>query len=220
MNDHEEDVRAFVRDIPFDAPTGVHRDALKRELLNAFPRHRLQPTARPVGKWRTIMKSRKSQMAAAAAIVLTACLAMTFFDTTSGVAWADVAQRLEDIKTVTYRITADIKGMPGVPRDYVTHVEQGVQLSYEQGAVRIDSSLETPRGLRKTHTYILFEDSVAYTVMPTQKKYLKVVIGPDQMKQMEEEKGDPVTILKAMLEHDYTELGRKARIESGTLIVG
>jgi hypothetical protein len=208
MND-EKYLQEFLRDMPFDAPDGDHRDALKRQLLNAYPRHRLQPTVPQVGAWRTIMKSRRSKLAAAAAIVFAAFLSLYFFNATSGIAWADVAQRLEDIKTVTYKITADIKGMPGAPEGYVTHTEQDVRVSYEQGAVRIDSSLSSPRGIRKTHTYILFEDHVLFTVMPDQKKYFKVDIGPEQMNQMGDEKGDPVTILKAMLEHDYTELGRQ-----------
>jgi len=147
-------------------------------------------------------------MAVAAALVVAVCLSLLLFDRTSGVAWADIAQRLEDIKTVVYRTTADIKGLPATPEGYVTHTEQVVHLSYDWG-VRIDSSLQTPKGLRKTHTYILFEDGEIITVMPTQKKYLKVEIGAEQMQSMGEEKGDPVTILKAMLEHDYRELGRK-----------
>ena len=45
--------------------------------------------------------------------------------------------------------------------------------------------------------------------MPDPKKYIEVTISDEQMKKMDEEKGDPVTLLKAMLEHEYTELGRK-----------
>ncbi|MCF7974959.1 MAG: hypothetical protein K9N55_14165 [Phycisphaerae bacterium] len=209
MNDHEKYLQEFVREIPFDAPDGAHRDALKRQLLNAFPRHRLQPAGHPVGVWRTIMKSRITKVAAAAAIVFAALLSLNFFDRTSGIAWASVAQRLETIKTVAYSITADIKGLPGTPEGYVTHTGQDVQVSYEQGAVRIDTSLQTPRGPRNTRTYLLLDERVMFTVLPSQKKYLKVDIGPEQMEQMSEEKGDPVTILKAMLEHDYTELGRQ-----------
>jgi outer membrane lipoprotein-sorting protein len=209
MNDSEKYLREFVKNIPFDDPDKAHRDALKTQLLNAFPRHRLQPAARPAGVWRTIMNNRRPKLAAAAAIVFATILSMYFFNKTSGIVWANVAQRLEDIKTVAYKITADITGMPGTPEGYVTHTEQTVRLSYEQGAVRIDSSLQTPRGPRNTHTYIAFEESVAVTVIPNQKKYMEVEIGPEQMEKMGEEKGDPVTLLKAMLEHDYTELGRQ-----------
>jgi hypothetical protein len=45
--------------------------------------------------------------------------------------------------------------------------------------------------------------------MLDQKKYIEVTIGEEQMKKMSEENGDPATILKAMLERDYIELGRQ-----------
>lgn len=208
MNEHDRYLREFVKDVPFDAPDQAHREALKRQLLNAFPRHRLQPTAQPVGVWRTLMKHRKSQLAAAAAILIAAFLVLQLFDKTSGVAWAKVAQRLEGIQTVAYKITADIKGMPGAPEGSVIHSKQDVHVSYDQG-VHIESTMQTPRGLRQTQTYILFENREIITLMPHQKKYLRIEIGPEQMDDMGQEKGDPVTILKAMLEHDYTELGRK-----------
>jgi len=146
MNDNEKYIEEYVRDIPFDAPDSGHRDELKKQLLSAFPKHRLQPTAQTVGVWRTIMKSRTSKLAAAAVIVLAAFLALSLFDKTTGVVWAEVVKRLEEIKTGTYTITADITGFPGTPEDYVTHIIQDVKLSYEQNAVRIDTSIQTPRG--------------------------------------------------------------------------
>jgi len=141
--------------------------------------------------------------------IFAAFLALNFFDKTSGIVWAEVVKRLEDIKTGAYKITTDIKGMPGTREGYTTHITQDVTLSYEQGAVRIDSSLQLPRGTMKSHTYILFEESVLITVIPSRKKYRKVIISDEQMQKMGDEKGDPVTLLKAMLEHEYTDLGRK-----------
>ncbi|MEJ2703042.1 MAG: hypothetical protein P8Z79_11435, partial [Sedimentisphaerales bacterium] len=113
------------------------------------------------------MKSRITSPAAAALIWLAAILALNFFNQSSGIVWADVVKRLEAIKTGSYKITADIKGMPGTPEGYVTHAIQDVTLSYEQGAVRIDSALQVPGGTRKSQTYILFKDRVLFTVMPT-----------------------------------------------------
>ena len=159
--------------------------------------------------WRTIMKSRITRLTAAAVIVLAVILAVTFFNKTSGIVWAEVVQRLGEIKTVSYKIAADIKGLPGTPEGYMTHTTQDVLVSYEQGAVRIDSALQVPGGTRRSQTYILFEDGVVVTVIPDQKKYFKVTISDEQMQKMGEENGDPVTLLKAMLEHKYTELGRK-----------
>jgi hypothetical protein len=136
-------------------------------------------------------------------------LGLNSLDRTSGVVWAEVVKRLEDIRTVVYNITADIEGMPGIPDGYVTHVTQDVMVSYELESVRIDTSMQTPRGPVNTKTYILFEDRVLLQLMPFQKKYIEVSISDEHMKKLEKEKGDPVTLLSAMLEHDYVELGRK-----------
>lgn len=209
MNDNEKYIQDFVKDLPFDAPNPKHRDKLKKQLLNAFPRHRLQPTDQPVSLWRTIMKSRITRLAAAAVIVLAASLTLYFFDQTSGIVWADVVKRLEEIKSGTYNITADVKGMPGTPEGYVTHIVQDVTLSYEQNAVRVDASVQVPNGTKKSRTYILFEDRALTSLMLDQKKYIEVTIGEEQMQKMSEENGDPATILKAMLERDYIELGRQ-----------
>jgi len=209
MNDNEKYIQEYVKDVPFDAPDSGHRDELKKQLLSAFPKHRLQPAVRTVGVWRTIMKSRISKLAAAAVIILAAFLALNLFDKTSGIVWAEVVKRLEDIKTGTYKITADIKGMPGTPEGYTTRTTMDVKLSYEQSAVRIDSSYQVPGGTRRVNTHILFEERRLVTIMPGPKKYIEMAISDEQMKKMEAEKGDPVTLINAMLEHDYTELGRK-----------
>jgi len=209
MSDNEKYIEEFISDIPFDTPDEEHRDELKKQLLNSFPKHRLQPTVHTVNVWRKIMKSSTTKIAAAAVIIIAVFFGLNLFDDSSGVAWAEVVKRLEDIKTGTYKITTDIKGMPGTPEGYTTHTTQDVTLSYEQNAVRIDSSLQVPSGTRKSQTYILFEESVLITVVPAKKQYFKVTISDEQMQKMEEEKGDPITLLKAMVEHEYTELGRK-----------
>ena len=191
-------------------PRPEYDERVHGEIAKAIAELKSTPTAvQQPSIWRTIMKSRITRLAAAAVIVLAAILALNFFNRTSGIVWAEVVQRLGEIKTVSYRIAADIKGMQGTPEGYTTHMTQDVAVSYEQGAVRIDSALQLPGGTRKSQTYILFEDSVAITVIPDQKKYFKVTISDGQMQKMGEENGDPVTLLKALLEHKYTELGRK-----------
>jgi hypothetical protein len=191
-------------------PRPEYDERVHGEISKALAERKSTPTAVPQPSiWRIIMKSRLARLAAAAVIVLAALLAVTFFNRTSGLVWAEVVQRLGESKTVSYKITADIKGMQGTPEGYTTHMTQDVLVSYEQGAVRIDSALHLPGGTRRSQTYVLFEDHAAITVLPDQKKYFKVTISEEQMQKMGEENGDPVTLLKALLEHNYTELGRK-----------
>jgi hypothetical protein len=191
-------------------PRPEYDERVHSEMAKAIAELKNTPTAvSQPSLWRTIMESRTTRLAAAAVIVLGVILAGTFFHRTSGIVWAEVVHRLGEIKTVSYKIAADIKGMQGTPEGYTTHMTQDVLVSYEQGAVRIDSALQLPRGTRKSQTYLLFEDRVAITVIPEQKKYFKVIIGEKQMQKMGEENGDPVTLLKALLEHKFIELGGK-----------
>ena len=191
-------------------PRPEYDERVHGEISKALAELKSTPAAVPQPSiWRTIMESRTTRLAAAAVIVLVVILAVTFFNRTSGIVWAEVVQRLGEIKTVGYKITADINGMPGAPEGYTTHMTQDVLVSYEQAAVRIDAALLLPGGTRRSQTYLRFEDGVAVTVLPDQKKYFKVTISDEQMQKMGEENGDPVTLLKAMLEHKYTELGRK-----------
>jgi hypothetical protein len=204
-----EKTRQFIKNAKINSNPEVNEAVLKN-LFDELDKSKDIPCDAPEPNiWRIIMKGRISKLAAAAVIIFAVLLALNFFDPKSGIVWAEVVKRLEDIKTVAYKITTDIKGMPGTPEGYMTHATQDVMLSYEQGAVRIDSSIQLPRGTRKTHTYILFEESILITVIPARKKYLEVKISDEQMKKMGDEKGDPVTLLKAMLEHEYTDLGRK-----------
>ncbi len=46
--------------------------------------------------------------------MVAAFLALNIFDKTSGIVWAEVVKRLEDIKTGIYKITTDAKGMVGI----------------------------------------------------------------------------------------------------------
>jgi len=155
------------------------------------------------------MNSKITKLAAAAVVLVAVMLGLNLMSKTSGVVWAEVVKRLEQIKTGTYTITADITGFPGTPEDYVTHIIQDVKLSYEQNAVRIDTSMQNPRRTSKTRTHFLFEDRILVTLLLDQKEYLEVAISDEHMKKLEKEKGDPVTLLSAMLEHDYIELGSK-----------
>jgi len=158
--------------------------------------------------WRRTMKRSTTRIAAAVLMIIAVFIGICHFGGPD-VAWAEVAQRLEDIKTVAYKITADIEGMSGGPEGHATHITLDVKHSYEQNAVRVDSSYQVPGGTTKTHTYGLFEDRIVVTLIPSQRKYSEVTISDERMKKRQEETGDPVTLLNAMLEHDYAELGRK-----------
>jgi hypothetical protein len=97
MNDNEKYIEDFIKDIPFDTPNQKHRDALKKQLLSAYPKHRLQPTVHTVQVWRIITKSRIPKLAAAAVIVIAVLFALNIIGNGGGVAWAEVLDNIQKV---------------------------------------------------------------------------------------------------------------------------
>ena len=104
MNDNEKYIKEFVNDIPFDAPDEKHRDALKKQLLNAFPKHRLQPTVHTVHVWRTIMETRITKLAAAAVIIAGVLIGMHFVGNpfAATVTFAEVIEPILNARTMVF----------------------------------------------------------------------------------------------------------------------
>ena len=113
MNDNEKYIEEFVKDIPFEAPDEKHRDSLSRELLNAFPRHRLQPTVPTAQIWRTIMKSRITKYVAAAVIIIAVIIGINQFAgpiAGGSLAWAEVVKQISEVRPYACRMTFDFDG--------------------------------------------------------------------------------------------------------------
>ena len=122
MNDNEKYIKKFVNDIPFDAPDEKHRDALKKQLLNAFPKHRLQPTVHTVHVWRTIMKTRITKMAAAAVIIAGVLIGMHFVGNpfAATVTFADVIKPILNARTMIFDfIVGDEETSPVINETFV-----------------------------------------------------------------------------------------------------
>jgi len=91
MIDDEKQFENFVRDIKFDDnPDYSHRDKLEQDLLAA-----IQTQPRRVNIWRTFMKSRISQLAAAAVILIAALYLL--IGNSGPTAWA-IEQTIEALK--------------------------------------------------------------------------------------------------------------------------
>ncbi|MDH4238259.1 MAG: hypothetical protein OEW48_01725 [Phycisphaerae bacterium] len=109
MNDNEKYIEDFVKDIPFDAPDAGHRDALKRQLLSAFPKHRLRPAARSFGAWKTLMGKPVIKLAAAAVIIIAVIGGINFWPKEKWymgppAAWGEeIIRSLGKVKTLVYR---------------------------------------------------------------------------------------------------------------------
>ncbi|MHC4641409.1 MAG: LamG domain-containing protein [Planctomycetota bacterium] len=203
MNDNEKYIEEFIKDIPFDAPDTKHRDALKKQLLSAYPKHRLRPTVRTVRLRRVIMRNPIIKLAAAAAIII--AVGIFFFGNDRDLL-AVVIKRVEKIKTVMYRMKATMKGLPGPSENETMEIDMQAKLAYDRGFY-IDGRICVGKKRIATDTYVLFDEGAILTVLPKEKKYLKLRLTDELLEEMEKENGDPRTMLKDMKKHEYTKLG-------------
>ncbi|MHC4557449.1 MAG: hypothetical protein ACYTFW_09600, partial [Planctomycetota bacterium] len=116
MKDNEKYIEEFVKDVPFDAPEQEHRDELKKQLMNAFPKHRLQPTVHTVEVWRTIMKSPVVKIAAVVIIIVAVLIGIHQFGG-SAPAFAEIIEPLLTARTVTCKVTINLEGEAPETRD-------------------------------------------------------------------------------------------------------
>jgi hypothetical protein len=203
MNDNEKYIEEFVKDVPFDAPDLGHRDELKKQLLSAYPKHRLQPVARTVGVWRIIMHKPIIKLAVAAAIIIAVGI---FFFGDDGDLLAEVIERVEKIQTVVYRMKATMKGLPGPSENQTLEIDMLAKCAYDTG-LYIDGCTCVGKKRIATNTYIIFNEGVMLTVVPKEKKYLKLRLTDELLARMEKENGDPRAMLENMKEHEYKNLG-------------
>lgn len=111
MKDNEKYIEEFVKGIPFDASDAGHRDALKRQLLSAYPKHRLRPAARSFGTWKILMGKPVVRLAVAAVIIIAVIGGINFWPDGPEkwymgppAAWGkEIIRSLEKVKTLVYR---------------------------------------------------------------------------------------------------------------------
>ena len=212
MNDNEKYIEEFVNDIPFDAPNEKHRDELKKQLLNAFPKHRLQPTVHTAPIWRTIMRSRIPKLAAAAMIVIAVLAGLPFFSSNgSSVVLADVLERIEQTQAFMYRMKMTMTGamMSGMP-DGKKEMEGTFTISNDYGMKMEMTTTDANSGKEETtqQMYIIPDKRTAISLMPKQKKYMRMEFDDDLLARIKKQNNDPRVMIKQIMGCEYTELGR------------
>jgi hypothetical protein len=186
-----------------EIPADVHKIA--QETSNNFSRsiaESSQPKQHIV--WEYIMKSRITQLAAAAAVIIIAALIINLqFISTSGVAWGALAEKIENVQSVVYHLTANVK-MQGIPQGQTPNTETIGYYSSEHGS-RVDNYINDKLSFTM---YLNPKENIFVSVMPDQKKFIKVTgKSPDELKQISE-KDDPRVMVRNMMSAEYIHLGR------------
>ena len=150
-----------------------------------------EPGSRP-DIWRIIMKSRITKLAAAAVIIIAAMIGINQFGGSingASVAWAELAQHLEQIQTVAYRMSGNT-------------TYSRVYISQKHGS-RID---EYRKDELASITYLLAREHIWIMTIPEQKKYKKLVLPPDAAQKVTKQT-DPRYMVKLLMSGEYKELG-------------
>jgi len=163
--------------------------------------------------WRTIMKGKTAKLAAAA-VILTGVLvlASVFVGTNKSVVLAGVLERVEQAQAFMYKMDMTVTGsmVPEMPAG-----EQKIQatmiISNEYGMkYEMDMGITDPiSGETMTQQmYILPDQKVMISLMPQQKKYMRMELDDDLLARTKKQNNDPREMMKQILGCEYTELGR------------
>lgn len=162
--------------------------------------------------WEHIMKSRIIKLAAAAVIVIAVLAGLPFFSGNgSGVALADVLERIEQTHAFMYRMKITMTGaiVSGAP-DKRREMEGTVTISSEYGMKMEMTMTDADTGQKEMtqQMYILPDKRTAIMVMLEQKKYTRMEFDDDLLARMKRQNNDPREMIKQIMDCEYTELGR------------
>ncbi len=162
--------------------------------------------------WEHIMKSRIIKLAVAAVIVIAVLAGLPFFSGNgSGVALADVLERIEQTHAFMYRMKITMTGaiVSGAP-DKRREMEGTVTISSEYGMKMEMTMTDADTGQKEMtqQMYILPDKRTAIMVMLEQKKYTRMEFDDDLLARMKRQNNDPREMIKQIMDCEYTELGR------------
>ena len=192
-----------------DIPADVHKIA--EEVSKNFEKT-LTQTRQPF-LWEHIMKTRTIKFAAAAAIIIAVFIGLPFFSGNgSGVALADVLERIEQAQAFMYRMKMTTTGamMSGMPAGKKIEMESTIIISNEYG-MKMEMTMTDPNTGQEEMTqqmYILPDKKMMISLMPEQKKYMRMEFDDDLLASMKRQNNDPREMIKQIMGCEYTELGR------------
>jgi len=154
--------------------------------------------------WRIIMRSRISKLAAAAAIIVV-LLAFDPFGimNSGGVAWARVAQRVEQIETFMFGLTIKLSDPNSQEATDQTTANWIIYLSEKYG-FRMDMGTDE----NFVSWYVVPDANEMIMVVPGEKKLIKWPPPADVHEKMPEEYRDPREYISRFMSRPYEELGQ------------
>lgn len=192
-------------------------EAIFEKIRNAYEQARTNELAlHRFNIWRNIMKKPIAKLAVAAVLVIVCLTGITIFNRTSSIALADVLSHIEQIGTYTYQMSMTSTGRLVGDRELNSELHGTILISQEYGT-RVSTDISTISEMLDPNSeetvsqeiYVLPKEKVLLTIMPNQKKYMRMELDDSLIKQMKEKNYDPHLMVDQILESKYRNLGRK-----------
>ncbi len=203
MNQAEK-IKKMYEQAELDTLAGKDKAVLEKMKEIYLQQSKAEAETAELSIWRIIMKSHITKLATAAVIVIAALVIYPQFST-SGVAWGALAEKIDAVKSVVYHLTVDAKMQGLTPEQISTKVTGIAYYSVDYG----ERSEQYMNDKLAIVMYANPSENLYLTVMPENKKYIKVTNkSQEEIKQIAD-KDDPRVWVKRMMSAEYKKLGRK-----------
>ena len=196
-------IERLIKASRYKAGPETYDKALGR-FLQAADEHTKQKQA--AGKpyiWRIIMKNHLTKLTAAAAVIVIAALIITFQFSTSGVAWGALAEKIGGVQSVVFHLSANVK-MQNMPQGQMPKTESIAYYSSEYGS-RVEQYINDKLSFTM---YLNPKENIYVTVLPEQKKVMRVTNKSQEELKQVSDKDDPRVMVRQMMSQEYKHLGR------------
>jgi outer membrane lipoprotein-sorting protein len=187
---------------------------VSEDIAGALPASQKTKQARAEsGRWTTIMKSRISQLAAAAVILIGVLILTRFFvGTDKSVVLAGVLEKVEQVQAYTYKMDITFSERTNPEKPMTQKIEGTIIVSNEYGTKletyeKWEAGSDTGKITTKIR-YTLPKRKLDVLIKPDQKTYKWTELDDDSIPGKKKENDQPREMIKQMMQCEYTKLGR------------
>lgn len=150
------------------------------------------------------MKSSITKFALAASFIVAITLGLYFGLGGGSIALAQVAEKLEQITSMSYTMHMTMTGLPGMPADQKMNMELDILIS-SSGGMRMTAYTD---GKLVSTTIMDMREKTMISLMPETKQYMRITLTDELFDKTKQQNADPRMMVEGFLNSDYTDLGR------------
>jgi outer membrane lipoprotein-sorting protein len=195
-----EKIEKFLQKASVTSNPNVNK-AVLNELTDEM--EKTKQTVTSLNIWRILMKSPVTKFAAAAVIIIAVIIGISQFGGSS-VVWADVVQKVDQIRTAIYRTKDTMSGLVYVNAGATQEMQGTTYYSSEYG-MRMDKSVSENLVIAE---YWLPKERTIISINPVAKTYRHLLLSEDEFRRRFY-KRDWKEFIKHFMSFEYTNIGRE-----------